>query len=76
VEFGLAIPQFEGGVCFHHSYDANPDAVAFSPLALEAALAMEDPSVQQGTPHDLSRIGQLADELPTRFADLIPLHQS
>jgi hypothetical protein len=50
--------------------------MAFSPTALEATLTMEDPTVKQGTPHDLRRIGQLADEPLTRLQNLLVFHHT
>jgi hypothetical protein len=56
-----------------HGEDRDP--VAFSPAALQATLAMEDPAIQQRTPHDLGRIGQFAEELLACFSNLIFVHQ-
>jgi hypothetical protein len=49
--------------------------VAFSPAALQATPAMEDPAIQQRTPQDLGRIGQFAEELLPRLANLVFVHQ-
>jgi hypothetical protein len=36
---------------------------------------MEDLAVQQGTPHDFSRIDQFWNQLLARFEEFCPLHQ-
>ena len=56
-----------------HREDPNP--VAFSPAALQATPAMEDPAIQQRTSHDLGQIGQFAEELLSRLANLAFVHQ-
>jgi len=53
----------------------DPDPVAFSPAALQATPAMEDPAIQQRTSHDLGQIGQFAEELLSRLANLAFVHQ-
>jgi hypothetical protein len=57
------------------THGEDPDPMTFSPTALLATLAMEDPTIQQRTPHDLGRIGQLAEELLACLADLRFVHQ-
>jgi len=49
--------------------------MAFSLIALQAAPAMEDAMVERRTPHDLGRIGQLADEPLACFPDLVRFRQ-
>ena len=53
----------------------DPDPVAFSPAALQATPAMEDPAIQQRTSQDLGQIGQFAEELLSRLANLAFVHQ-
>jgi hypothetical protein len=53
----------------------DPDPVAFSPAALPATAAMEDPAIQQRTSQDLGRIGQFAEKLLSRFASLTFVHR-
>jgi hypothetical protein len=53
----------------------DPDPVTFSPTALQATPPMEDPAIQQRTPQDLCRIGQFAEELLPRLANLVFVHQ-
>jgi hypothetical protein len=57
------------------AHGQDPDPVAFSPAALQATPAMEDPAIQQRTPQDLGRIGQLAEDLLPRLANLVFVHQ-
>jgi hypothetical protein len=53
----------------------DPHPVTFSPAALQATPAMEDPAIQQRTPQDLGRIGQFEEELLPRLANLLYVHQ-
>jgi hypothetical protein len=57
------------------AHGEDPHPVAFSPTALLATLAMEDPAIQQRTPQDLGRIGQFAEELLACLANLVFVHQ-
>jgi hypothetical protein len=49
--------------------------MAFSPATLAAPSAMENPAIQQRTPQDLGRIGQLVKKLLPRLAYFIVVHQ-
>jgi hypothetical protein len=57
------------------AHGEDPDPVAFSPTALPATLAMEDPPIQERTPQDLGRIGQFAKQLLACLENLIFVHQ-